>query len=301
MLIELVIQFYNMDQKALSIHMVSNDVSNSILIKNCTFKNITHAAEVLHSMIMSNNKATIQFENCEFYNNSASTIILYTEYFDTNMSTFMIMNCNFSDNNGTLLKLSTREDCKPKIFFHESVTVARNEGEYIMHFTHLAVYMSGIVTILKNIAMHKIIVFDICNVTFSKTITFISNRCYSAVHLKSHELPYIVISDYTNIMLINNKIDGEVIAYEITGYYYYIAFPYCIFQYKISTDHKWKIDKLIKFYNISFSGNNSHKQASIYSLDVQMNNIYDLLTHCKWLHTAVFNGSNPEYINQQIV
>ena len=246
-------------------------------------------------------------KNCEVYNNTASTIIGIEFYYSDHdnvciiPTNFTITNSSFSDNNGTLLKLSTREDCKPKIFFHESVTVARNEGEYIMHLTHLAVYMSGIVTILKNIAVHKIILFDICNVTFSTKITFISNRCYSAVHLKSHELPYIVISDYTNIMLINNKIDGEVIAYEITGYYYYIAFPYCIFQYIISTDYKWKIDKLIKFYNISFSGNSSHKQSSIYSLDVQMNNIYDLMTHCKWLPTAVFNGSNPEYINQQIV
>ena len=29
--------------------------------------------------------------------------------------------------------------------------------------------------------------------------------------------------------------------------------------------------------------------------------VNNFLTHCKWLHTAVFNGHNPGYINQQII
>ena len=302
------LHFHNMNQEALNIHVMHNTyVSNSLLFKNCTFRNIKHVGKVLDGMIPNNN-ATIQFENCEFCNNTASTII-YTGFFFTNSlckisTTFMITNCNFCDNNGTLLKVLDRTNCRPKFFFNESVTVARNEGEYIMYFSHLAVYMNGIVTILNNIAGHRIIRFFVCNVTFSKIITFISNKCLNAVYIKSYELPYISISDYTNIMVINNLIDGEVIAYEIIGYYsvyYYTAFPYCIFQYIISTDYKCNTVEVIKYYNISFSGNKSHKQRSTYSFDVQMNNIYDLLTHCKWLPKAAFNESSPKYINQQIV
>ena len=30
-------------------------------------------------------------------------------------------------------------------------------------------------------------------------------------------------------------------------------------------------------------------------------NIYDFVTHCKWLPDAVFNGYSPGYINQQII
>ena len=297
-------QFHNMDQTALNIHMIFVNASGSLLIKNCSFRYIKHAAKVLNGLV-ANNNAAIQFENCAFYNNTASSIINID--FEANddlciiPNIIMFTNCNFSDNYGTVLNSPTQLDCKPKIFFHENVTVARNEGDDIMHFSHLSVYMNGTITIFENIAAHRIIVFDICNVTFSKTITFISNKCINTVLIKSHELPYILITDHTNIRFINNTIDDEAIAYEITGYQYYSAFPYCIFQYMISMDYKFNMAELIAYYIISFIGNESDKEIFSGLLDVQMNNIYNLLTHCQWLPTAVFNDSNPEYINQQIV
>ena len=185
--------FHNMDQTALNIHMIFFNASSSLLIKNCSFRYIKHVAKILNGLVSKN--AAVQFENCAFYNNTASRIIDIQFTDNDKLCMFpniiTIKNCNFSDNYGTVLKLSSRLDCNKIIFFHDNVTFARNEGDDVMYFTHISVYMNGTITILKNIAAHRIIVFDICNIIFSKLITFISNKCINIVHLRSHELPYI--------------------------------------------------------------------------------------------------------------
>ena len=54
--------------------------------------------------------------------------------------------------------------------------------------------------------------------------------------------------------------------------------------------------ELINLYEISFSGNKATNNMTSYN-----NDMHDILTHCKWLSMAVFNGYNPSYINQQII
>ena len=56
--------------------------------------------------------------------------------------------------------------------------------------------------------------------------------------------------------------------------------------------------ELINLYDISFSDNKPINNMRSYNL---VNNLHDILTHCKWLSMAVFNGYNPSYINQQII
>ena len=112
----------------------------------------------------------------------------------------------------------------------------------------------------------------------------------------------MVVTEYANISFINNTIHHQVIRCDET--IYNSIFPYCIFQYMLSMNYKYDIAELIELqtvYSISFSDNQLYKGASSYNFDIHMNNIYDLMTHCQWLPTAVFNGYNPEYINQEII
>ena len=162
--------------------------------------------------------------------------------------------------------------------------------------------MNGVITVLENILTLHIIDFHQCGVTFTKTITFVSNICSSAIHFTSQELPYMVIMEYSNITFINNTIHYQVIDFEVLVNNDNSIFPYCIFQYNVSSmNDKHNVSELIRLYTISFSDNKPQKQTSTYNFAVQMNNIYNLMTHCKWLPTAVFDGYNPGYINQQII
>ena len=71
-----------------------------------------------------------------------------------------------------------------------------------------------------------------------------------------------------------------------------------------STTYKYDVSEFIRLYIITFSGNKLEKEAPHYydnSPATQMINMNSFLTHCKWLPTAVFNGHNPGYINQQII
>ena len=300
-------QLINMDQVALSIQVTLAHVGSSLLIKNCTFMEIRPALgqllEVLHGKISTSN-VTIRFENCLFHYNSAF-IILKMEFVSNDdwcmhPSNFTIENCYFRNNHGTLLKLANREyDCKANVFINKANIVKNNAENYIVMFIHTSVYMNS-VTISENFAADVIMTFDVCDVTFTKAITFVSNICPVAIYLRSYEIPYMNVTEYTNVTFINNIILDQVIAYETFQNNYYSAFPYCIFQYMSSINYKhYDVTELIDLYVISFSGNEFHKSSTY---DVQMNNICDLMTHCQWLPTAVFNGTNnPEYINQQIV
>ena len=161
--------------------------------------------------------------------------------------------------------------------------------------------MNGTIMFLENILALHVIELDICDIIFVNIITFLSNICSGAINLRPFELPYMLIMEYTNISFINNTIHYQVIDLEATASSDNSIFPYCVFQYMVTMNYKYGVSQLIKLYNISFVGNKSHKQTFIDSLVAQMNSMYDFLTHCKWLPTAVFNGHNPGYINKQII
>ena len=301
-------QFYNASQAALYILM--GNTSSSLLIKNCTFMCHEHIIQNTIGLVqgeISANNVTIQFENCTFYNNTAS-ILLQMDFIHhgdlcVHPSTVTIKNCNFIENDGMLLKLYNHaDDCATKFFFSENVNFVKNEAIFMMMFTYMSVYMNGVITILENIVEHHIIVFTICDVTISKTVTFLSNTCSIFIYLTSS--PFMLITEYTNVMFINNTIHYQVTFSEATTSNDYI-FPYCIFQYMESTNYKYDVPELIRLYNITFSGNKLEKSTPIYydnnSPTTQIIDMSDFLTHCKWLPTAVFNGHNPGYINQQII
>ena len=302
-------QFYNANQAALYILMYNS--SSSLLIKNCTFMYHKHTIENTNGLVYGNispNNVSIRFENCAFYNNTVS-VLLQMEFVNfadlcEHPSNVTIKNCDFIENVGVLLMLYNHaDDCTTNIFFNENVNFAKNNVIFsMMIFFHMSVYMNGVITISENIVEEYIIDFKICDVTISKTVTFLSNICSVFIYLLSN--PFMLIREHTNIMFINNTIHYQVIVAKVTTSNDDI-FPYCIFQYMESTDYKYNASELIKLYIITFSGNKLEKETPTYydnnSPVAQMKYMYDLLTHCKWLPTAVFNGYNPGYINQQII
>ena len=301
-------QFYNTNQAALYILM--DNSNSSLLIKSCTFISMMHHEPIIQNTNglvygeISANNVTIWFENCTFYNNTAPILLqidfVYYDDLCVHPSNVTIINCDFIKNDGALIMLHNHaDDCTTNIFFKENVNFAKNKGISMMTFLHMSVYMNGVITILENIVEYYIIKFKICDVTISKTVTFLSNSCSVFIYLMSN--PFMLITEHTNIMFINNTIRYQVIVSEATTSNNYI-FPYCIFQYMESTNYKYDVSELIRLYIITFIGNKLQKEApNHYDNSSQIINIHDFLTHCKWLPTAVFNGHNPGYINQQII
>lgn len=165
-------------------------------------------------------------------------------------------NCKFIGNNGNLLSLSGYgSELKAGIFFNKIVNYTKNNGNFIMCFYNLAVYMNGVVTLLENTLANDIIGFRNCDINFTKTITFQSNICgHSIIHVMSYDLPYVAVMDYANIAFVNNTY-SELFAFGptlITNYDN--TFPHCIFQYMKLTSNKFNISKLLGHYSINFSG-----------------------------------------------
>ena len=113
------------------------------------------------------------------------------------------------------------------VYCTTNVNFAKNKAIFMMVFSRMSVYMNDVITILENIVKCYIIKFAICDVTISKTVTFLSNICSIFIYLISN--PYMLIIEHANIMFVNNAIHYQVIVAEATTSNDYV-FPYCIFS-----------------------------------------------------------------------
>ena len=306
-------QFYHMNQMALHIQM--QFTSALLLIENCTFKYIIHKTRLIDKTVygkLSINHVAIRFENCTFYNNLALAVLGFNfEHYEGSclyQSIVTLANCDFVNNNGGLLILvSLVAKCKAIIILHEVINFAKNEVDFIMYFSYMTVGMNGIITVSENNVKDDMMLFENCDAVFTNVTTFNSNICYSVITLISLRvnLTYLIIMEYANITFIN--ITYNHLAYatgpvaEISNFLG--AFPYCIFQYKLSSNFNnddRNISELLALYTISFI-DNKHEQVSTNYFDQISSDIDDFMDHCEWLPTAIFNGYSPGYINQHIV
>ena len=106
------------------------------------------------------------------------------------------------------------------------------------------------------------------------------------------------VIEYANITFTNNTYYHQLIVYDSLTKEDNGVFPYCFFQYMILRNYVMNFSELINLYEISFSDNKAIHNMTSYNLD---SNLHDILTHCKWISMAVFNGYNPSYINQWII
>ena len=295
-------QFYNITQVALLIRMT--DTNGSLLVKDCNFTKIIHDIELMYYTVYSEiqaNNATIKFQNCAFHHNVVLHVLTlnFIDYQSIGICTsnVTIEDCSFIGNDVyEVVTFSGITLCKINVFFNSAIHFANNKASIIMSFNYLAINMNGTITVLKNIAERNIIEFELCEITFTKKITFHSNICDTIIFV-SHDINYLIIMEYANITFANNAYQHMFLS-SLLAKTYVDVFPYCIFQYMALPNSKFNISELLNLYRINVIGNHQVKEASTYSSAI---NIYDFVTHCKWLPNAIFSGYSPGYINQQII
>ena len=273
-------QFYNMSQKALLI--LIKGTYASLVIKNCSFVHLKHEMKrmerIVYGSIVNSNLA-VTFENCIFHYNVVITILRLhfgdNEHPHLCLSNITIKNCDFLNNIGNVLYLSNNEPgltCKVDVFFNATTNIVRNEASFIMHLSHMTVTMNGTITLSENYMMESIMVLQYCNVTFTKTVTFLSNRCHYVINLISIHSPYITVMDHANITFTDISYHNHLL--HLTNgpleNNYLGVYPYCIFQYNtLLKSNTYNTSELIKLYSISFNGNKPYGHVSNYSYDTQ--------------------------------
>ena len=305
--------FYNMDQIALIIRLQKTDAS--LLVKNCTFRYIKHKTRHIQRILYGEipvASVNIRFEDCSFICNAAVKVffMLFTFYnglceSPTNVT---IENSNFIINHGSLLDLSNYVlfDCKANVFLNKDVTFANNEVNLVMFFANMAVTMNGAIAVLENNVSADTMKFQSCDIIFSGSITFLSNTCTYVISLASVPLSYIMVTEYTNITIINNTYRQLLIAIGPIINNYDNRFPYCIFQFMLKNvllvRDSSNVSDLLTLYTINIRENAlQNKQAATSYPFPKPSKFDNFLSHCQWLPTAVFNGHNPGYVNQHII
>ena len=295
-------QFYGSNQIALYIEM-KYTTSTPLIVKNCTFKYIMHDGEVsLNSIIycaIPVNNVVILFEKCTFYRNHLDIFrIEFTENFCRNLSNVVITNCDFIENNNTLMiGVNVLSNCKPNILLNGVINIAKNRGGPLLLLANIAFSINGTITVLEN---NMIVIMDLqfCVITFTKTITFISNVCDTVIDIISYDMQYIMIKDYANITFVNTTYRYLFTSEPQTTYV--SVFPYCFFQYMAQPNNSSDIYELLSSFTITFI-TSIIKQTSTYIIHIWRYDIEDFLTHCKWLDKSLFSNYDPGYINQQII
>ena len=195
-----------------------------------------------------------------FFDNFVKTV-LGLQYFDQkyfniypdnlckNLSNITIENCYFIDNTGSIFIVHSdiKFTCKVKVyFFNEIVYFAKNKVPFILYLTYLTIYMNGTITMFENYIQHNIMELEHCDISFSKTVAFLSNVCTSVISLISRDLPLIVM-EHANITFFNTTYGHHLIFHydASTGNNYLGIFPYCIFQYMTLTRVKYNVSSFI--------------------------------------------------------
>jgi len=115
----------------------------------------------------------------------------------------VITNCDFIENNNTLMiEVNVLSNCKPNILLNGVINIAKNRGGPLLLLADIAFSINGTITLLEN---DMIVIMDLqfCVITFTKTITFISNVCDTVIDIISYDMQYIMIKDYANITFVN--------------------------------------------------------------------------------------------------
>ena len=303
--------FYDIDQAIL--YMSTVYPGNNLLIKNCTFSNINssllHPDQMMYIYIPAFN-TTVSFVNCKFHSNKYHRELINVYIYDididglcSNPANVSISNCSFVNNDCIMNLLYFQSFSKARCFtniFISGITQFLNNLVYILdsiiYTTKMAVYLKGNLTLSNNVAVKSIMHFEFGSVTFSDIVTFVSNRCTQLIKVRS-ALMYIKVMEYSLIKFISNVYRYHAISIEAI-FNDKIIFPFCFFQY-ITTTNSSNLLILPEHFVIEFVDNEIEEHFTVDSkFDITF---HDLLSHCKWLPTAAFYGTNPGEINQQII
>ena len=308
-------QFYNMDQTVLKFDTAYNNNSNTVIIKNCTFKNLKYSSVFEYEPVTAKLpciNTTMAFVDCDFLLNENVTNLISVAILENDVDSLCayptnvtLENCNFIGNIGALLTLGSYDikatTCIPNVYMKKHVSIINtsinmNEIYYtdIANFLNVVIYMNGNINVRENLAPQSIMAFQSCNVTFMGNITFLFNKCTQIISLQAWlGYTYISVMEYTTIVFANNVCTSEVI---LLGQNENLKnlYPFCLFQYG-TTDNITPV--LPDYYSISFTNN-----VIYYNKDTKnREEILEFLSHCRWLPTAAFYGFHAGVINQQII
>ena len=184
------------------------------------------------------------------------------------------------------------------VLFNAPITISKNSIVSVMQMYSCNASFNGSVRIYDNIEReftkslcNYVILFEFCNILFSKTIDIISNQCERIIIIKSDsESAYIKVMEYSYITLAHN-INSNPIAIEIYPAYNN-PYPFCLFQY-VTLQNASII--LPSHYTIIIISN---------YFDIQYDctlSFHHFTFHCKWIPTAVFYDNRSSAINQHII
>ena len=179
---------------------------------------------------------------------------------------------------------------KGDVLFNGAMIISNNEAS-IMQMYSCNVIFNASVKIFNNWCNNNnydILQFQYCQVLVSKNISITSNQCENIIMIKSYQdSAYIEVMDHSNITFNHNHY-SNLISVE-TDPIYGNPYPLCLFQYvALSTQQVI----LPSYYSIVITED--------YTYNCKLT-FYHFISHCKWITTAVFCGSNPKAINQQII
>jgi len=261
--------------------------------------------------MLSQSKKVVLFKNCNVENNYVDDYLISVYIrseciydFDScvgSVTNISFVSCQFNKNFGGLMKI-IRYACTTNLFIigpsqlsYTNTVTANNHKHLSVLFTYgVDVYINGPVMISNNFA-GNIIKFQYGSVSFSKLITFKSNKCEYVISI-AHM--YIKVMEYTNLTLIKNKMFSNLIVANHENEFY----PFCIFQFvtirnipNVSSTHY-----SINIVNNSYSYGRSRSQLTEYQKKC-IYLLYYFNPRCKWIPTTVFHNHNPTEIYQQII
>ena len=296
------LHFYATNQNALFIQM--EHASASLLVKSSTFKHILNDEVITNSLVYGEiplSNVAIGFENCTFDHSNFNIIeiLFVSQNFCVHPCNITIKNCDFIEIIGNCLYIINHDlVCTPNLFINGVINIAKNIGEFLLLLIGIAININGKITILEN-EMILMMAFDSCTITFTETITFISNICDTVIDIISRDKQYITVMEYANIIFFNTTYHNLLSSHEIITCVDF--FPYCFFQYMAQQNNKSDIYELLSSFKITFIGNIIEEASLLNFIHSKKYNIGNFLTHCKWLDESLFNDYDPGYINQQII
>ena len=240
--------FYNMDRPVLQIKSRCSHRTKGILVKNCTFKQITSAAcNYIITVLVSHNNSNIKFVNCKFHSNIARLIEVQVQQRNNYECKIINMNekllgaitnisfvkCQFKNNSEELLTINNQLQTLGAVnVLFESLNISKNIFKKSIHegakiqMREVNVHMKGTLTVIGNVAESSIMKFHLCDIIMSSKIVFDSNFCTEIISLDT----YIKVMEHTNITFANNRYQNDLITVESTEKYYE-PHPTCLFQY----------------------------------------------------------------------
>ena len=270
---------------------------------------------------------TLTFQNCIFYYHKALSYLISvliashllcqipTHNITCSFLTNVTFNaCTFIGNNGGTLNINSAATlCRVNIyvigpiyiygnyhirhtiFFNNTfvtiigpLTIMHIETEYIMWIQSSHALLSGPITIAFSHGCYSILYIKYSHIVFNEQINLMSNACDEIITIYCKEkFAYIKVLEFSNIAFNNNKYN-DLISIKIDAHGNN-PYPFCFFQYMTGN-------------------NNSVVPPSHYSINITDNSFGNcklsfphLVSHCKWIPTAVYQGYNPGSVNQKII